>query len=28
LVEIGYVSEDNNWLMLARSTPVMIHSNS
>lgn len=27
LVEIGYVSEDNNWLMLARSTPVMIHSN-
>jgi phosphate transport system substrate-binding protein len=28
LVEIGYVSEDNQWLMLARSTPVMIHSNS
>ncbi len=27
LVEIGYVSEDNNWLMLARSTPVMIRSN-
>jgi phosphate transport system substrate-binding protein len=27
LVEIGYVSEDNQWLMLARSTPVMIRSN-
>jgi phosphate transport system substrate-binding protein len=28
LVEIGYVAEDNNWLMLARSTPVMIRSNA
>jgi phosphate transport system substrate-binding protein len=27
LVEIGYVSEENTWLMLARSTPVMIRSN-
>jgi phosphate transport system substrate-binding protein len=28
LVEIGYVSEENAWLMLARSTPVMIRSNA
>jgi phosphate transport system substrate-binding protein len=26
LVEIGYVSESNSWLMLARSAPVMIQS--
>jgi phosphate transport system substrate-binding protein len=26
LVEIGYVSESNSWLMLARSTPVLIKS--
>jgi formylglycine-generating enzyme required for sulfatase activity/serine/threonine protein kinase len=26
LVEIGYISEDNNWLRLARSKPLMIFS--